>query len=53
VRAVFERQYKEAAAEGAIVELRLRMLADKIPELRPFAHMQNLGDVDHRLPVLT
>src|ERR1700740_2963518 len=31
---------------SATVELRLRMLANKIPELRAFAHEQNLGDVE-------
>jgi hypothetical protein len=45
-REIFEQQYKEAAAEGAIVELRLRILANKVPELRKFAHEQNLKDVE-------
>jgi hypothetical protein len=32
-RDIFERQYKAAAAEGALYELYMRLLADKVPEL--------------------
>jgi hypothetical protein len=42
----FEQQYKAAAAEGAIVELKLRLLADKVPELQRFAHDKKLGAVE-------
>lgn len=38
--------YKIAAGEGAIVELKLRLLADKIPALQQFAHQQRLQDVE-------
>jgi hypothetical protein len=43
---IFEQQYKAAAAEGAIIELRLRVLANKVPELREFAHEKKLLDVE-------
>lgn len=46
-REIFEQQYKAAAAEGAIIELRLRLLADKVPELRKFAHDKRLKDVEN------
>jgi len=45
-RAIFEQQYKVAAAEGALYELRLRLLADKVPELQQLAHAQRLEDVE-------
>ncbi len=35
---IFRLQFKVAAAEAAGVELSMRMLADKVPELRSFAH---------------
>jgi hypothetical protein len=43
---IFVQQYKAAAAEGAVVELSLRLLADKVPELQSFAHDQRLEDVE-------
>lgn len=43
---IFVEQYKAAAAEGAIVELKLRLLADKIPELQKYAHAQRLEDIE-------
>jgi hypothetical protein len=45
-REIFEQQYKRAAAEGALVELRLRLLADKVPELRSIAHDEKLEKVE-------
>jgi hypothetical protein len=45
VRGPFERfleQFKTAATEGAIVELKLRLLANKFPELQKWAHAQEL-----------
>lgn len=42
----FEQQYKAAAGEGAIVELKMRLLADKIPALQKLAHDQKLEDVE-------
>lgn len=46
---IFIQQFKAAAAEGAVVELKLRLLADKIPELRPFAHREKLDDVEAKI----
>ena len=43
---IFMEQYRAAAAEGAIVELKLRMLADRIPTLQKFAHEEKLEDVE-------
>jgi hypothetical protein len=43
---IFERQYKAAAAEGAIVELKIRLLADKVPQLQQFAHNKTLSNVE-------
>jgi hypothetical protein len=37
LREIFEAQYKAAAAEGALYELRLRLLADKVAGLRSFS----------------
>jgi hypothetical protein len=45
-RVLFEQQYKVAAAEGALYELRLRRLADRVPELQQLAHAQRLEDVE-------
>ncbi len=42
----FEYQYKVAAGEGAIVELKIRLLADKIPALQQLAHDQKLENVE-------
>ena len=41
--------FKEAAGEGAIVELKMRLLANKIPELQSFACARNLKDVEARI----
>jgi hypothetical protein len=41
----FEQQYKVAAAEGAIVELKMLLLADKVPELQKYAHDNTLGAI--------
>ena len=43
---IFMNQYKVAAGEGALVELKLRLLADKVPALQKFAHQQRLQDVE-------
>jgi hypothetical protein len=45
-REIFEQQYKAAAAEGALYELYMRMLADKVPELRQSAYGERLEDVE-------
>lgn len=41
--------FKEAAAEGAVVELKMRLLAGKIPALQKHAHSQRLGDIEKDL----
>jgi hypothetical protein len=46
-REIFEQQYKRAAAEGALVELRLRLLADKVPQLQSIAHDEKLWKVEN------
>jgi len=48
-RVIFEHQYREAAAEGAIYELRMRLLADKVPELRSAAYGKRLKGVEERI----
>jgi hypothetical protein len=42
-------QYKAASGEGAALELKLRILANKVPELRVFAHDQKLQNVEHAI----
>lgn len=42
----FLEQYKFAAGEGAVVELKLRLLADKEPSLQRFAHAPRLEDIE-------
>ncbi|MDB5988357.1 MAG: hypothetical protein JWR16_3410 [Nevskia sp.] len=39
-------QFKVAAGEGALVELKLRLLADKVPALQEFAHAQRLDNIE-------
>jgi hypothetical protein len=43
---MFEQQYKAAAAEGALYELQMRLLADKVPELQRAAYGKELKDVE-------
>jgi hypothetical protein len=45
-REIFEQQYKAAAAEGAIYELRMRLLADKVPQLQQSAYQERLEGVE-------
>jgi hypothetical protein len=40
--ALFLEPFKEAAAEGAVVELKLRLLAGKVPALQKYAHQDRL-----------
>jgi len=42
-------QFKAAAGEAAGVELSMRMLADKVPELRAFAHSRNFEDIEDEI----
>lgn len=46
---IFFVQYKAAAVEGAAVELKLRLLADKIPALQQYAHAPKLEDIETAL----
>lgn len=41
--------YKVAAGEGAAIELKMRLLANKIPALRGFACAKNLEDVESHI----
>jgi len=43
---IFEQQYKAAAGEGALYELRMRLLADKVPALQQSAYGEKLEDVE-------
>jgi hypothetical protein len=43
---MFLPKFKEAAGEGAVIELKLRLLAAKVPALQKFAHAQKLEDVE-------
>jgi hypothetical protein len=45
-RETFEPQFKAAAAEGAVYELYVRLLADKMPELQQSAYGERLEDVE-------
>lgn len=45
-REIFEQQYKAAAAEGALYELHMRLLADKVPQLQQSAYGERLEDVE-------
>jgi hypothetical protein len=49
--AVFLERFKEAAAEGAVVELKLRLLAGKVPALQKYAHQNKLWDIENDLAV--
>jgi hypothetical protein len=42
-------QYKAAAGEGAALELKLRILAYKVPELTKFAHDQKLQNIEEAI----
>ena len=41
--------FKAAAGEGAVLGLKLRLLAGKVPTLRKYAHQQNLGNIEDEL----
>ena len=47
--AAFLEQFKLASGEGAVVELKLRLLADKIPTLQRFAHAQTLQGIENEI----
>ena len=44
--ALFLEPFKAAAAEGAVVELKLRLLAGKVPALQKYAHKKELGEIE-------
>ena len=44
--AMFLEPFKAAAAEGAAVELKLRLLAGTIPALQKYAHQKHLEDIE-------
>jgi hypothetical protein len=46
---MFLESFKTAAAEGAVVELKLRLLAGKIPALHQYAHQKDLKDIEDDL----
>jgi hypothetical protein len=46
---MFLEPFKTAAAEGAVVELKLRLLAGKIPALQKYAHQKRLKDIETEL----
>jgi hypothetical protein len=48
---LFLDQFKQAAAEGAVVELKLRLLAGKVPALQKYAHQKKLEDIEDDLAV--
>jgi hypothetical protein len=45
----FLEDFKSAAAEGAVVELKMRLVAGKIPSLRERAHKKHLEDIEDEL----
>ena len=46
---MFLEPFKAAAADGAVVELKLRLLVGKIPALRKYAHQKKLEDIETEL----
>ena len=44
--ALFLEPFKAVAAEGAVVELKLRLLAGKVPALQKYAHKKELGEIE-------
>jgi len=51
IRVQFVEQFKVAAGEGAAVELRLRLLADKLPSLQHLAHAQKLENIEKEVAI--
>jgi len=46
---MFLESFKTAAADGAVVELKLRLLAGKIPALQQYAHQETLEDIENEV----
>lgn len=49
IMAMFLESFKTAAAEGAVVELKLRLLAGKVPALEKYAHKERLENIEDDL----
>lgn len=49
ILALYLEPFKAAAAEGAVVELKLRLLAGKVPALQEYAHQKELKDIEDDL----
>src|ERR1700733_2964933 len=49
VMEMFLEPFKAAAADGAVVELKLRLVAAKVPALRKRAHKKHLEDIEDDL----
>jgi len=43
---LFLEQFRTAAADGAVVELKLRLLAGKVPSLQKYAHEAKLENIE-------
>ena len=43
---LFLERFKAAAAEGAAIELKLRVLPAKVPVLEKYAHQKHLEDIE-------
>lgn len=41
--------FREAAGEAALIELRMRMLTEKVPALRKYAHDQQLANIETQI----
>jgi hypothetical protein len=44
--AMYLEPFKAAAGEGAALELKMRLLAGKIPSLQSYAHQRTLGEIE-------
>ena len=49
ITALFLEPFKAAAGDGAVVELKLRLLAGKVPTLQKYAHEKHLEDIEDEL----
>jgi hypothetical protein len=49
IMAMFLEPFKAAAADGAVVELKLRLLAGKVPALQKYAHKRHLENIEDDL----
>ncbi|OIQ97768.1 hypothetical protein GALL_202380 [mine drainage metagenome] len=50
-QAKFLEQFRVAAGEGAVVELKLRLLADKLPSLQRLAHAPQLEEIENEVAI--